>query len=58
MLDKDLTTRMGQMARFRNLFVHLYWKIDDREVFGIADEHLGDFDLYLAAIGRHLEADL
>jgi uncharacterized protein YutE (UPF0331/DUF86 family) len=28
LIDKDLATRLARMARFRNLLVHHYWKID------------------------------
>ncbi|HKN87206.1 MAG TPA: DUF86 domain-containing protein, partial [Nitrospiraceae bacterium] len=57
-LDPDLQTRMSRMARFRNLLVHLYWRVDDREVFRVMSEHLDDFDRYLRAIGQYLKAEL
>lgn len=56
-LDQDLRVRMSKMARFCNPLVHLYWKVDDQEVFRIVNEHLGDFDLSLAAVARHLKAN-
>ena len=57
-LETDLMVRMGKMARFRNLIVHLYWKVDDREVFRVIRENLQDFDRYLHAVGRYLQAEL
>ena len=57
-LDHDLRARMSKMARFRNLLVHLYWKVDDREVFRVINDHLEDFDRYLAAIGRYVNAEI
>ncbi len=57
-LDQDLQSRMSRMARFRNLLVHLYYRVDDHEVFRIVSDHLGDFDEYLAAIGRFVKSDL
>jgi uncharacterized protein YutE (UPF0331/DUF86 family) len=57
-LDPDLKVRMSKMARFRNLLVHLYWRVDDREVWRVIREHLEDFDLYLQAVGRYLKAEL
>jgi uncharacterized protein YutE (UPF0331/DUF86 family) len=57
-LDPDLKVRMSKMARFRNLLVHLYWRVDDREVWRVIREHLQDFDLYLQAVGRYLKAEL
>lgn len=57
-LDESLTPRLTRMARFRNLLVHLYWKVDDREVHRVIREDLGDFDRYLESLGRYLRADL
>ncbi len=57
-LEPDLKVRMSKMARFRNLLVHLYWKVDDREVWRVIREHLQDFEVYLRAIGRDLKAEL
>lgn len=57
-LEQDLKVRMSKMARFRNLLVHLYWKVDDREVFRVIKEHLSDFDEYLQAVGRFVKSAL
>ena len=57
-LKQDLKVRMSKMARFRNLLVHLYWKVDDREVFRIITEHLADFDEYLQAVGQFVKSEL
>ena len=57
-MGQDLRVRLSKMARFRNLLVHLYWRVDDREVFRLASEQLQDFDLYLEAVGRYLKAAL
>jgi uncharacterized protein YutE (UPF0331/DUF86 family) len=56
-LEPDLKVRMSKMARFRNLLVHLYWKVDDREVWRVIREHLQDFEVYLRAIGGYLKAE-
>jgi uncharacterized protein YutE (UPF0331/DUF86 family) len=57
-LEEGLTVRMSKMARFRNLLVHLYWKVDDREVYRVIREHLDDFEQYLLAVGQYLKAEL
>ncbi len=57
-LDAGLTQRLVRMARFRNLLVHLYARVDDAEVHRVIKNDLGDFDDYLAGIGRYLKADL
>lgn len=40
------------MVRFRNRAVHLYDTISPDEVYRILDRHLGDFDVFVAAIVR------
>lgn len=57
-IDPDLRGRLVKMARFRNLIVHLYWKVDDREVHRVIREDLSDLDRYLRAVGTYLGSDL
>ena len=57
-IDEDLKVRMMRMARFRNLLVHLYARVDDAEVHRVIREHLGDLDRYLMSVGRYLKAEL
>lgn len=57
-LDDHLRRRLVQVARFRNLLVHLYWRVADAEVHRVIREDLGDFDAYLASLGRYLHAEL
>ena len=33
LIPPDLSSRLQQMARFRNLLVHVYWKIDYGQVY-------------------------
>jgi uncharacterized protein YutE (UPF0331/DUF86 family) len=37
---------------------HLYWKVDDAEIYRVIREDLSDLDEYLASLGRYLRADL
>lgn len=57
-IGEELRRRLVRMARFRNLLVHLYWRVDDREVHRVIREDLGDLDDYLAAVGAYLERNL
>jgi len=57
-IDEELKARLVRMARFRNLLVHLYARVDDAEVYRIVREDLGDFDRYLASIAQYLKAEL
>lgn len=50
LLDDALAARLVRMARFRNLLVHRYWKIDPTQVLRFAREDLGDFTTYLQVV--------
>jgi uncharacterized protein YutE (UPF0331/DUF86 family) len=54
-IDTNLAQRLGRMARFRNLLVHLYWQVDDRRVYQIIHDSLGDLDAFRAQVARWLE---
>ena len=43
---------LGQMARFRNLLVHLYWQVDNVRVWQVLRNNLGNLDAYLVAVGN------
>ena len=42
------------MARFRNLLVHVYWKVDNEKLFHILQKNLGDFQRFEEFIRDHL----
>jgi len=42
----DLANRLKRMARFRNLIVHLYWRVDNRRVYQIIHANLDDLDAF------------
>lgn len=54
----ELKRRLVKMVRFRNLLVHLYWKVDDGEVYRVIQEDLHDFERYLLSLGHYLKAEL
>ncbi|RME37973.1 MAG: DUF86 domain-containing protein [Thermoflexia bacterium] len=47
--------RRVDMARFRNLIVHDYARIDDARVYGMLQKRLDDFDAYARAVAAYLE---
>lgn len=53
-LEARLADSLGDMARFRNLLVHVYLGVDDRRVVEILKTRLGDFDTYREQISRAL----
>jgi uncharacterized protein YutE (UPF0331/DUF86 family) len=42
LISQPLAERLQQMARFRNLLVHMYWRIDYERVYQILQNDLGD----------------
>jgi uncharacterized protein YutE (UPF0331/DUF86 family) len=50
LLPADLTARLQQMARFRNLLVHVYWKIDYAQVYEVILTRLDDLRTFRTAI--------
>jgi uncharacterized protein YutE (UPF0331/DUF86 family) len=53
----DLLSTLLEMARFRNLIVHDYARIDDARVYGILKGRLGDFDAFADAVRVYLEGE-
>lgn len=50
LIPADLSSRLQQMARFRNLLVHVYWKIDYGQVYEVIATRLDDLRAFRAAI--------
>ena len=51
-IESDLANRLKNMARFRNLLVHLYWKVDNQRVYEIIQKNLNDLDDFRQQISR------
>ena len=49
-LSDELTEKMVRAVGFRNLLVHEYGRIDLKQVYRIAREHIEDLNKYLLAI--------
>ena len=49
-IPSDLGERLRHMARFRNLLVHVYWKIDYRQVHEILRSRLADLRDFAGSI--------
>ena len=54
-ISLGLTEKLGNMARFRNMLVHIYWEIDDERIFDILTIDLIDLDSYIKEIMQFLE---
>lgn len=54
-LDTDFSEELTNMAKFRNRLVHLYWEVDDQQVYEILQNRLDDFKIFLNAIAKFLK---
>ncbi len=52
--DKDFFARLVEMVKFRNRLVHLYWDVNDEDVFEILQNNLEDFQIFLNKISEAL----
>jgi uncharacterized protein YutE (UPF0331/DUF86 family) len=55
LLPAALTERLQRMARFRNLLVHMYGRVDHRRVHAIIQHDLQDLRAFVAAVVRLLQ---
>lgn len=51
-LNPEMESTYMAMARFRNRVVHLYEQVDNREIFRIISEGLGDFQHFVSDISK------
>jgi uncharacterized protein YutE (UPF0331/DUF86 family) len=56
-LNSRLCARLEKMARFRNLIVHNYDKIDSALVIGLLKKNLSDFEGFKSAIADFIEQE-
>ncbi len=52
--DAEYTLTLTQMARFRNRLVHIYWEVDDNELYRIIQSHLRDIREFLKKFGSFI----
>lgn len=50
LIGAGLSGRLQQMARFRNLLVHIYWKVDYGRVFDIVERDVEDLRAFANAM--------
>jgi uncharacterized protein YutE (UPF0331/DUF86 family) len=49
-IPKDLSERLQRMARFRNLLVHMYWKVDYDALYELIQHRLPDLRQFSRAV--------
>jgi uncharacterized protein YutE (UPF0331/DUF86 family) len=55
--DDGFTKDLKEMAKFRNRLTHLYWEVDDAQVYVILQSRLSDFKLFLDKVALFLQLD-
>lgn len=53
-LNPEMEDTFMAMAKFRNRVVHMYEQVDNREIYRIVTEGLGDFQVFIDDITRIL----
>jgi uncharacterized protein YutE (UPF0331/DUF86 family) len=56
-LSPGLSTKLKLMAKFRNLFVHLYLKVDNDRVYDIIKQDISNISEYLKVVDSYLQED-
>ena len=56
-IEAGFAEELVKMAKFRNRLVHLYWEVDDRQLFEILQTRLDDFKVFLDSISTFLRWD-
>ena len=52
--SEEFTATLIQMARFRNRLVHIYWEVDDDELYRIIEIRLPDIKTFIENFGRFI----
>jgi uncharacterized protein YutE (UPF0331/DUF86 family) len=55
--SKEFVKDLKRMARFRNRLIHLYWEVDDEQVYEILHSRLDDFKIFIDNIAVFLGLD-
>ena len=55
-LPLELAQAMVDMARFRNLLVHLYWQLDYERIYDSLQDRLASLEAFASHIGRWLQS--
>lgn len=56
-LPKNFSETFSACARFRNLLVHEYVKIDMKKVYFYLQNRLGDFEIFAKSVGKYLKRE-
>jgi uncharacterized protein YutE (UPF0331/DUF86 family) len=54
--EEGLVKRLIEMVKFRNMLVHLYWKIEDERLCDYVKKKLDGFEEFRDAVRRYLKS--
>jgi len=54
-INSSFSEELKNMAKFRNRLVHLYWEVDDSQIYELLQSRVSDFKRFLDDIARFLE---
>lgn len=54
-IEQRVADKMAELARFRNVLVHLYWKVDDRRVLQVLKNDLGTIREFMRSIAQYAQ---
>jgi len=53
-ISQDLAEKLADMARFRNMLVHIYWKVDDKKVYEIMKKDISDLEEFIEEVKKYV----
>ena len=53
-ISQDLAEKLADMARFRNVLVHIYWKVDDKKVYEIMKKDISDLEVFIKEVKKYV----
>jgi len=53
--QERLVKTLVEMVKFRNLLVHLYWKIDNDRLYEYLRKNLRDFEEFITVVQKYLQ---
>ena len=56
-LENEILDDLVAMAKFRNRLVHLYWEVNNDQLYSILTSRLSDFKMVLTSISNYLKWD-
>ena len=53
-ISQDLAEKLAEMDRFRNVLVHIYWKVNDKKVYEIMKKDISDLEVFIEEVKKYV----